>query len=284
MIINSELVDAGRASVSVWDRALYFGDGVYEVVQSYNGKLWAFDAHFRRFKRSLREIGIDNVDIDEIKSRILAGFEQANMPNALVYFHITRGVQIRAHRPADSLDPQFLMFVKPAPDNTEIAKKGIKAISYPDIRWKRCDIKSLNLLPNVLACNEAKKQNCDDAVFVSDDIVIEGTSSTFFAVIDSKLITRPLNHQVLPGITRQAIAAIANKLGIEFIEGETPLPQAYKSDELFLSGTGYEIRAIIELDGNRIADGKPGPITRRIIDYFVDYTRSGGSFEELMNG
>ncbi len=283
MMINNELVDANNAKVSAWDRALYFGDGVYEVVQSYNGKLWAFDAHFSRFKRSLREIGIDNVNTDEIRNKVLTGFEQADMPNALVYFHITRGEQIRAHLPSDSIKPQFLMFVKPAPDNTELAKNGIKAISYPDIRWKRCDIKSLNLLANVMACVEAKKRKCDDAVFVADNIVIEGTSSTFFAVVDDKLITRPLNHQVLPGITRQAIAAIADKLKIEFIEGETPLPQAYKADELFLSGTGYEIRAIVELDGHKIGDGTPGVITRKIIDYFVDYTRSGGSLEELIN-
>jgi len=284
MIINDEPVNAQDARISAWDRAIYFGDGVYEVIQAYNGKLWAFDAHFARFKRSLHEIGIDNIDINQIKEKVLAGFEKANQPNALLYFHITRGIQPRLHTPADELKPQFLMFVKPAPDNSSIAKNGIKAISYPDIRWKRCDIKSLNLLANVMACNEAKIKNCDDAVFVSDNIVIEGTSSTFFAVIDSKLITRPLNHQVLPGITRGAILAIAKRLNIEFFEGETPLLQAYEAQELFLCGTGSEIRAIVELDGRQIGNGTPGKITRKITDYFINYTRTGGSFEELIKG
>ncbi len=282
MMINDEIVSAEQPCISAWDRAIYFGDGVYEVVQAYNGRLWAFDAHFARFERSLSEIGIDNVDTFEIRQKVLAGFERADIPNSLVYFHITRGVQLRSHTPADNLKPQFLMFVKPAPNNRKIAEKGIKAISYPDIRWKRCDIKSLNLLPNVMACNEAKKKNCDDAVFVADDIVIEGTSSTFFAVIDSKLVTRPFNHQVLPGITRQAIAAIARRLGLDFIEGETSLSSAYQANELFLCGTGYEIRAIVELDGKTIGIGRPGAVTQKIIEYFVNYTRAGGSFEELI--
>ncbi len=282
MIINDELIDAKQAKVSAWDRAIYFGDGVYEVIQAYDGKLWAFDAHFRRFERSLQEIDITNVNTDRIREKVLCGFKQAKMPNSLVYFHITRGVQLRAHLPEDNLTPQFLMFIKSAPDNTKIANNGIKAISYPDIRWKRCDIKSLNLLPNVMACNEARKKGCDDAVFVDDNFVVEGTSSTFFAVIDSKIITRPLNHQVLPGITRQAINAIARKLDIDFVEGRVTLDEAYNAEELFVSGTGYEIRAIIELDGRRIGEGMPGPITRKIIDYFVSYTRNGGSFEELI--
>ncbi len=283
MMINGEFVPPESATISVWDRAIYFGDGVYEVLQSYNGKIWAFDEHFGRFKRSLREIDITDVNLEKIRGWVLEAFEYAKIPNGLIYYHISRGIGLRSHIPKDISEPQFLLYIHPAHDNTEIAQNGVKAITYPDIRWKRCDIKSLNLLPNVLAENQAYKRGYDDAVFVTDGKVIEGASSTFFAVIGGKVITRKLDKRVLPGITRKAIEAITNRLGIEFVEREVSLEEAYRADELFLAGTGFEIRGIVKLEDTIIGDGKVGPITKKIIDFFIEYTRSGGEFSELVN-
>lgn len=283
MMINGRFVDPKTATISVWDRAIYFGDGVYEVMQSYAGRIWAFDAHIKRFERSLREIGIDNVDIDRICGWIMEAFEYASLPDSIIYFHVSRGLALRSHLPPSDCEPQFLLYIMPAYDNTRIALEGVKAITYPDIRWRRCDIKSLNLLPNVMAVNEARRQGCDDAVFILDGNIMEGSSSTFFAVVNDTVITRPLDSRVLPGITRQAVRGIARRLSIGFKEDEIPLERAYKADELFLAGTGYEIRGIVRLDGRDISGGRVGPITKKIIDFFRLYTRSGGSFEELVS-
>jgi D-alanine transaminase len=281
-MIQGKIVSPEDAKVSVWDRGYYFGDGIYEVVQAYNGKLWGFEQHFKRFERSLKAIEIDNTDLGKVRRWIFEAFEAAKIPNCLVYFQITRGCGIRSHVPNPNLsEPQFFLYIKPAPDNSHDVTHGISAITYPDIRWKRCDIKSLNLLPNVMATNAAAKRGAEEAIFVSDDVLIEGASSSFFGVVNGKIVTRQLDRGILPSITRLPVLAIAEKLGVEVDQRPLRLEEAYKADELLIAASGHEIRPIVKLDDKTIGEGKPGPVASKIIEHFIQATRGGVSYEEL---
>lgn len=278
---QGEIISPENPQVSALDRGLLFGDGVYEVIQSYCGKLWGLERHLARFERSLTEIGIDNVDPEQIRRSVNKAFDAVGRVDCLVYFHVTRGGGPRSHAGEEIMEPQFLLLIKPAKDNSALVRDGITAISCPDLRWKRCDIKSLNLLPNVLARREARRRGADEAVFVSDGIITEAAVSSFFAVVDGQVVTRPLGPEILPGVTRQAVVLIARRLGLDVVERTVSLQQAYQADELFVTGTGDEIRSIVKLDDRPIASGRPGPIAKQIIDVFITHTRSGKTFEEL---
>jgi D-alanine transaminase len=283
VMINGNIVDSAEAKVSAWDRGLYFGDGVYEVVQAYAGKLWGFNQHLRRFERSLREIEITGVDLGQVEAWVRQAFAAAKMPQSVVYFHITRGCGIRSHVPGDDLGrPQFLLYIKPAPDNRRRVAEGIATVTCPDIRWKRCDIKSLNLLPNVMASKAAHAAGAEEALFVTDGSITEGASSCFFALLDGKLVTRALDHQVLPSVTRQALLAITEKLGIPIIERTVTVQEACRAAEAFVSSSGYEIRPIVKIDSHTISGGKPGATTLKIIEKFLEHTRSGEAFDDLV--
>jgi len=281
VMINGQIVDPGEAKISVWDRGYYFGDGVYEVIRAYAGKLWGFSSHFRRFERSLREIGIA-ADVKQIEKWVHEGFAASGLTSALVYWQMTRGCEIRSHAPGPKLEPQFFLYVKPAPDNSHRISNGAKVITYPDLRWKRCDIKSLNLLPNVMATEAAYKVGAEEALLVTDGIITEGASSCLFSIMGGKLVTRPLGFEILPSVTRQAILAIAEKLGIDIMERAISVEEAYLAEELFTSSTGAELRPIIKLDDHIISQGVPGPVTLQIVDQFIKHTRSGESFDDLV--
>lgn len=283
VMIQGKIVPSKEAHVSAWDRGYYFGDGIYEVVQAYNGKMWGFDQHFRRFVRSLKEIAIDNVDLKKVQGWIHQAFEAAKIPNAMIYFQITRGCAMRTHvPPANMTEPQFFLYVKPAGDNTHYVQDGISTILYPDIRWKRCDIKSLNLLPNVMASQEAARRGAGEALFTTDDYINEGASSGFFGVFDGKLVTRQLDHLILPSVTRQAVLAIAERLKIDIVERAISIKEAFEAQELFTASSGYEIRPIVKLEDKLIGNGKPGKMTSLIIENFIKDTRGGVSFDEIV--
>ncbi|HSV27422.1 MAG TPA: aminotransferase class IV, partial [Sedimentisphaerales bacterium] len=180
-MVNDRVMPLEQLDSACLDRGLYFGDGVYEVMRSYNGRLFAFEEHMERFARSLREIEITGVDMADIRRRVLKCFEQAAIqPDARVYFHITRGSGARSHAPAGDMKPNFFLTIQPLPAATTQKTNGIKVSTYPDQRWKRCDIKSLNLLPNVLATMDAKRKGCDEAILVNDaGFLTEGSSSAF---------------------------------------------------------------------------------------------------------
>lgn len=283
VMIQGKIVPPEEARISAWDRGYYFGDGIYEVIQAYNGTLWGFDQHFRRFVRSLKEIAIDNVDLDQIRAWIHQAFEAAKIPDAMVYFQMTRGCAMRTHvPPADITEPQFFLYVKPAPDNRHYVEEGIAAILYDDIRWKRCDIKSLNLLPNVMASQEAARRGASEALFTTDNFINEGASSGFFGILGGKLITRQLDNLILPSVTRQAVLAIAERLNIEIIERPMSIAEAFAAEELFTASSGYEIRPIVKLEDKPIGTGKPGRTTALIIEHFIKDTRGGVSFDEIV--
>ena len=255
------------------DRGIFFGDGVYEVLRSYNGRIFALEEHLQRFKNSLSGIAIDSVDLNLIRNRILKSFNTAGISNAKIYFHITRGSELRNHRGDDELEPNFFLTVTELYDNTEEKTKGIAVSTYPDWRWKRCDIKSLNLLANVLACRDAATKGCNEAILVDQTgLITEGASSAFFAISKQTLQTTALTENILPSITRQFVIKAAGNIGLETIEKSLIPQQASEADELFIASTTQDITPVIKFDDRLIGDGKPGKYTKLLTKEFLSFT------------
>ena len=268
-MIDDKIVALADLDKAYTDRGTFFGDGVYEVLRSYNGRIFKFDEHMVRFERSLREISIENVDIDEIANKVKSAFARAGIANGKIYFHITRGSENRSHAPEADILPNFFLTVTKLADNSAKKANGIKVCTQPDLRWKRCDIKSLNLLPNVLAKMEAVKQGCAEAILVDEKgDITEGAGSAFFMVSGSELITRPLGREILPSITRQVVEQIAGKAGLTVVERTITAREAKTADELLLAVTTDDIVGIVEFDGTRIGDGQVGKYTKRLIAEF----------------
>lgn len=270
-MIDDQILPMAELPRPYLDRGVYFGDGVYEVIRSYGGHLFAFDEHLARFERSLREIQILGVDMAALRQRICDGFEQSGYENAKIYFHITRGSEQRNHLPNPQTPPNFLMTVDALQDASEAKEKGIAVSTHPDWRWKRCDIKSLNLLANVLARIEVQKQGSSEAILVGDDgMITEGAGSAFFA-IDSKenaLITRPLGHEILPSITRAMVIKLADRAGLSVVEKPLTPSEASRCDELFIAVTTKDIIPVSQFNGKIVGQGGCGPLTRKLIQEF----------------
>ncbi|MBN1392582.1 MAG: aminotransferase class IV [Sedimentisphaerales bacterium] len=272
-MIGSKIMPLEEVGPEYLDRGIFFGDGVYEVLRSYNGKIFAFDEHIARFERSLREIEITGVNIDEIRSRVLKAFAQAGITNAKIYFHITRGSGKRDHLPDANTKPNFFLTVQELKDEPKLKSDGVAVSLYPDIRWKRCDIKSLNLLANVLAKRDADRKGCWEAIFVDDNqMITEGSSSSFFAIVGSKLQTSPLDINILPSITRTYVLKAANNIGLEIVEESLTTSQAKAAAELFLGVTTRDIVPAVKFDGQVIGSGRPGKWTKQLIEEFKKFT------------
>lgn len=251
------------------DRGTFFGDGVYEVVRSYNGRIFHLNEHLNRFQRSLNEVMIDGVDIKEIRNKVESLFEQAGIANAKIYFHITRGSEVRNHICNPNTKPNFFMTISELGDGTKEKETGITVCTHPDLRWKRCDIKSLNLLPNVLAKMDAEKKGCSEAILVNDNgEITEGSSSAFFAIINNKLVTRPTGKEILPSITRQVVIELAGKVGLDIDERVLTPKEASQGQELFIAVTTKDIVPVVKFDDCVIGDGTPGEYTKKLIEEF----------------
>ena len=251
------------------DRGIFFGDGVYEVLRSYDGRIFAIEEHLRRFAGSLTAIGITGVDTDLIRSRVLKAFAAAGIANAKIYFHVTRGSAPRNHLPQANLQPNFFLTITELQDNPASKANGIAVSTHPDWRWKRCDIKSLNLLPNVLARSDAAKKGCGEAIFVDDaGLITEGAGSAFFAIIGQTLQTAPLTANILPSITRDFVVRAAEKIGLQVVERSLTPQQASAADELLIAVTTQDIVPVVKFDGKVVADGKPGKYVKLLIRQF----------------
>jgi D-alanine transaminase len=272
-MIQDKIVPAKELEPVYFDRGIFFGDGVYEVMRSYNGRIFALEEHLKRFAASLAGIKITGVDIDLIRSRILKAFDAAGMANAKIYFHITRGSQPRDRIWNTSLQPNFFLTVSEVADNTENKTKGIAVSTHPDWRWKRCDIKSLNLLANVLAANDAERKGCSEAILVDEDgLITEGAGSAFFAVRGQTLQTAPLTANILPSITREYAIKAGRNIGLEIVETSLTVEQATGSDELLIASTTQDTVGVVRFDDKIIGDGKPGKYTKLLTREFLSFT------------
>ena len=264
--LNGKIVPPSEAVVSVNDRGFLFGDSVYEVIRSYAGRLWALARHLRRLERSLAAIEITTVDIAEVGRAIEETCRASQFPDALVYLHITRGVAPRAHVYPPDLQPTILIIVRDiTPVIERIDFNGVPALTAPDLRWRRCDIKSTNLLPNILAQTRARAHGADEAILMdADGCITEASSNSVFWVEQRRIFTTPAGPEILPSITRDFIIEIARDESIPLLVERVPLERFRRAGEIFLAGTTHEVCPVISLDGQPVGDGRPGPITLRL--------------------
>ena len=272
-MIQDKIVPIAELEPVYLDRGIFFGDGVYEVVRSYDGRIFTLEEHLQRFANSLSAIEIGGLDIDRIRSRVLKSFDVAGISNARIYFHITRGSELRKHLSNPDLKPNFFLTVTELEDNTQTKAKGIEVSTHPDWRWKRCDIKSLNLLANVLACRDAAAKGSAEAILVDEaGLITEGASSAFFAISQQKLQTTALTANILPSITRQLVIKAGKNIELETIEKSLTPQQASYADELFIASTTQDITPVVKFDGKLIGDGKPGKHTKLLTREFLSFT------------
>ena len=265
--LNGEYIPKEAARISPDDRGFLFADGAYEVFHAYDGHLFHADGHLERMARSLREIRIVEPDAAHLRTiaETLLHKNELATGNAVVYMQITRGAAPRKHAfPGEALPPTVYATAYPHTLPHDLQAQGVKAILTPDIRWTRCDIKSVALLPNVLAHQQAKDLGAHEAIFVRDGTLTEGALTNVFGVFEGRVRTYPRSPYILAGITRDVVLALCHGLQIpvdQYPILEHELPHA---DELMLCNTTSEILPVTQVDAHVIGDGVPGPLTRRL--------------------
>lgn len=254
--------------VSPDDRGFLLGDGIYEVAAAYDGRFVALDRHMDRLRRSLVEARIDSSVADPLETVFQELLERngfAESGKAMVYLQVTRGAAPRAHAfPRPPCRPTVYAYAAPIPPEMEALAAGAKAITRPDLRWSRCDIKVISLIANCMANQEAKEAGAYEAILIRDGVALEGTHTSFFCIVDGVIRTAPLSNLILPGVTRDVVIEACHRAGLELVEEAVREEALYAADELFITGTTTEVVPITHLDGRAIGDGAPGTITARI--------------------
>ena len=275
--LNGEYLPADEAKISIFDRAVTFADAIYEVAGVLDGKLIDFEHHMQRYFSSLEKMGIDS-PLDQ--QQILAAFRQLvdrnRIDEGLVYMQVTRGAAERDFVWPDDIKPNLFMFTQPkAPIENEAARTGVNLASTPDIRWARRDIKSVNLLAQVLAKKAAHDAGAYEALMIdTDGYVTECGSTSFYIVKDDLILTRPLSNDILPGVTRRAVVALCNTYGFRLVESRFTLDEAKKADEAMISGASSYVLPVIKIDDQAIGNGTPGELSLRLREIYIDYARA----------
>ncbi len=264
--LNGKIMPIEEARVPIEDRGYQFADAVYEYFASYKGRLFAVKEHLDRLEKSLRALSFPPISREVLRDAVLGTFQKAGIERAGVYLQISRGVAPRNHAFPKEAKPQIVLTVRHVPDTPkEYLEKGIAAITVTDIRWGRCDIKTVQLLPNVLAKQQALAAGVQDAIFVSPEgIVREGTSSNLFIYSNGRLKTHPLTHHILPGITRAVLIDICRKINLDVEELFFDKAALLAAEEVFLTGTVTEVLSVRQIDNQTISAGKPGLIAAKL--------------------
>ena len=274
--LNGRFSPLAELTISPDDRGFLFGDGVYEVIRAYHGIPAFWEEHYTRLLRSTKEISLSfHEDQQKFHSLLLTGIQKSEYDEGKVYIQITRGVAPREHGFPVKVEPTvFFSFREMSALPIEMIRDGVKIITVPDIRWGRCDIKSLNLLPNVLAKQQAQEAQVFEAIFVRDGLVIEGATSNIFIVKGGQLRTPERNQFVLAGVTQQQIINLAHAQGQKVKFGRITLDDLKEADEVFLVGTTIEVLPVVVVDGQIIHEGNPGPVTCAMRQRFRDIVAS----------
>jgi D-alanine transaminase len=270
--VNGEFLPLERATVRVEDRGFQFADGVYEVVRTYGGKPFAVDAHLARLFRSLEAIEIKvSLTTGQLTSIIEEGVQRSGFAEAIIYLQITRGCAPRHRGMPKDTKPTVVMTVRELPSPAmKLPANGMAVITLSEFRWARCDIKSIALLPGVLAYQAAKKAGASDAIFVQEDgTVNEATGANVFLVQQGKLCTPPKSTHILAGVTRDKLLEAARAAGIEIAEERITKADLYAAEEIFLTSTTSEVAPVVAVDGKQIGTGKPGPVSAKIYEQFA---------------
>lgn len=272
--INGRFLPWEEATVSIDDRGFQFGDAVYEVLRTYRGVLFELTAHLARLDRSARELSLRQPYTNDQWTRwIQQGLDLAGYQDAKIYIQLTRGVAPREHSVPSDIPPTVVMTIRKfhplAPD---VRREGVSACTREDLRWGRCDIKSVNLLANVLAREEAKKAGVFETILIRDGFVMEGALSNVMAVQGGVIMTAPEGPRILSGVTRTVVLELAKKNDIVIEERFIPLDVLYRAEEVFLTGTTLEVLGVVQIDGKTIGSGQPGPITQSLAARWASLT------------
>ncbi|MFN8581034.1 MAG: D-amino acid aminotransferase [Gemmatimonadaceae bacterium] len=268
--LNGQFLPRSEAKLSVDERGFLFGDGIYEVTRAVHGSLFEADRHLKRMWRGIRELRLNftmsSEAIVEAHQRLLRenGFVDGE---AYIYLQVTRGAAPRTHHfpPADTPVTVFMSASRFVPPNDKRAV-GVSAVTYPDYRWSRCDLKTVNLLPAVMAKQNATDHEAFESIFVRGAVLTEGSHTNVFGVLNGELRTYPNSNYILPGITRDVVVELAHELGVPVSETPIYVHEVPQLQELFLTGTTSDVMPIVMLDGARVGSGKPGPISLRLYE------------------
>ena len=276
--INGTYRPHGQAVVHIEDRGFQFADGVYEVWAVFDGRLADFEGHMTRLKRSLTELKIDIPMSDAALSRVLAETIRRNrVRNGLVYLQVTRGTAPRDHAFPRDVAPSVVVTAKSVDPsrNEALAKKGAAAVSQPDLRWGRCDIKTVSLMPNVLAKQAARESGAYECLMYDEmGLVTEGSSTNVWILDeDGRLRTRDTQANILKGITRTALMGLIKDEGIEIEERAFTVEEAKRAREIFVTAASTFVMPIVSLDGTKIGNGKPGPVATRLRETYLEQAR-----------
>jgi D-alanine transaminase len=268
---NGDYVEKSEVAISPDDRGFLLADGVYEVIRAYGGKLFKCAEHFQRLAFGLRELritGYDPAALESVANRVLKDNGLGNS-DARVYIQVTRGVAPRAHKfPPIGTLPTIYLEATPFSSPTDLQEKGVAAIIVPDLRWSRCDIKTISLLANALANQQAIEAGAHEAIFRRDGVLHEGTHSSILFVKNNVLIAPPLTSFVLPSVTRSVVFSLAHDESIRTTTQPCLERELFEFQEILMLGSGSEIVPITTVNGRKIGSGAPGPITRRLQDAF----------------
>jgi len=263
---NKKYIQFKDAKIPIEDRGFQFSDSVYEVVKIINKKLLDFDFHMRRLKYSIAELNFNfKVDKNLLKNTFVNLIKKNNLTNGIIYLQITRGVQAREHAYKKNLKPNLIIYTAKKKFNLPNKNyKGYKAITYPDIRWGRPDIKTTSLLANILAATEATKKGAYETILVKGNKITEAAHSNVWIVKNDKIVTHPANKEILKGVTRTVLINIIKSLGLKLIEKEFSIKELLRSDEVFITSSGSLITPIIQVDNIKINNKKIGKITKSL--------------------
>ena len=281
--VNGTLMPLEEVRISALDRGFLFGDAIYEVLRVYGGRPWLVDEHLQRLQRSLESIRLGGVDVDRLRGRMRETLAQSKVREGIIYIQVTRGAAPRHHPFPKNATPLEFLYAEAWEDGyVEARQRGACVVTRPDIRWDRCDIKSTNLLANVLAMQDACEAGCIEALFyLPDGTLTEGTHTNLFGVRDGRLVTAPRTNEILPGITRGFLVGLARQAGVAVEERKLHRDRLDEVAELFVSGTTSEIMPVVSVDGRPIGDGSPGPVTRRLQEAYNAAVRA---FRETRSG
>lgn len=274
--LNGEFLPPDRAKVSVFDRGFVFGDGVYEVIPVFGGRLFRLPHHLARLEASLAAIRLRNPYTAQEWSTIFMRLMAENgTGDQSIYLQITRGVAPRDHAFPPNVTPTVFAYAQPLkyPAAEQLAQ-GIAAITTADIRWQRCDIKAIALLANALLRQQAIDQGAVEAILVRDDLVTEGAASNIFVVNGDCLVTPPKGPYILPGITRDLVVEIARNKKIACDEKPVNVAALRAADEVWLTSSTKEVLPITRIDGRPVGNGKPGPMHARLFALYREYKQA----------
>lgn len=273
--LNGKFLPVAEAKISVLDRGFIFGDGIYEVIPVFGGRLFRLPHHLDRLDRSLEGIHLANPLDHSLWREVLEELVRRNgHGDQSLYLQITRGVATRQHDFPRNAEPTVFAMSTPMESPSPEMPVAINAVTVEDIRWKWCHIKAIALLPNILMLQQAVEQDADEAIMLRDHFVTEGAASNIFIINNGVVLTPPKSNLLLPGITRDLVVELCNSNGIPCVEGAISEQQLRNADEVWATSSTKEIVPVVRIDGVHIGNGQPGPLWKRLHNLYQEYKQA----------